>query len=233
MFKRLVVGGLAIILSGCAVFSEGYGVTIKKEEQESEYSSVYAEIIEFDGFGNKDYQSELNMSIRKDTEQAISSFDALAQEAAQRLPEGVKSTLNITRKVRRNSGGIISFITEAYIYTGGAHGTTEWYPQTIDVTSETPHNLILGELFADAEYITKLNVIISTMVKENPDKYSELWAKPEITEETEGRFYMTDKDLVIYFPPYELSYYAKGFIEFPIPLEELNPILNDRYKTTK
>lgn len=71
------------------------------------------------------------------------------------------------------------------------------------------------------------------MVKENPDKYSELWEKPEITNENENRFYMTDTDLVIFFPPYELSYYAKGFIEFPIPLEEINPILKDHYKLTK
>lgn len=215
------------------MFYEGYDVSINKEEQDSEYSTVYAEIIEFDGFSDKEYQSELNMSIRKDVEDAITSFDALAQDAAEKLPQGVKSTLNITQKVRRNTNDLISFITEQYIYTGGAHGTTEWYPQTIDVTASNPHKLILGEIFSDEDYVNKLNTIINTMVKENPEKYSELWAKPEITSENENRFYMTDTDLVIYFPPYELSYYAKGFIEFPIPLDELNPILNDRYKTTK
>ena len=71
------------------------------------------------------------------------------------------------------------------------------------------------------------------MVENDPEKYSELWAKPVITAETENRFYMTDDDIVKYFPPYELSYYAKGFTEFPISIEKLNPILNDRYKTTK
>ncbi len=222
-----------MLFTGCSVISDGYGVAIHKEEQESEYSSVYAEIIEFDGFGNKEYQSELNMSIQKDTEDAISGFDALAQEASQKLPKGVKSALSITQKVRRNTKDLISFITEVYIYTGGAHGMTSWYPKTIDVTLENPHQLSLGELFKAKDYIEKLNVVINTMVKENPDKYSELWAKPEITKENQNRFYLTDTDLVIFFPPYELSYYAKGFIEFPIPLEELNPILKDRYKTTK
>ena len=233
MYKRLVVGVMAIILSGCTFFRDGYGVSIKKEEQESEYSSVYAEIIEFDGLGNKEYQSELNMSVQDNVKDAIGQFDALALEAKESLPEGIKSVLNIRQKLKRNSENIISFISEHYIYTGGAHGSTSWYPETIEVTSEKPHNLALGELFSDKDYIKKLNTIISTMVKDNPDKYSELWEKPEITLENENRFYMTDTDLVIFFPPYELSYYAKGFIEFPIPLDSLNSILKEEYRTIK
>lgn len=233
MYKRLVVGVMAIMLSGCTFFSDGYGVSIKKEEQESEYSSVYAEIIEFDGFSNKEYQSELNMSVQDDIKDAIGQFDALALEAKESLPKGVKSVLNIRQNLKRNSKNIISFISEHYIYTGGAHGSTSWYPETIEVTAKKPHNLALGELFSDKDYIKKLNTIISTMVKENPDKYSELWEKPEITSENENRFYMTDTDLVIFFPPYELSYYAKGFIEFPIPLDSLNGILKEEYTTTK
>lgn len=233
VYKRLVAGGLAIILSGCTIFNDSYGVKIHKEEQETDYSSVYAEVIEFDGFKNREYESQLNLSIEDDVTRAIKGFDALAVEAKETLPKGVKSALNITQKVKRNTTDIISFITEIYTYTGGAHGTTVWEPKTIDVTSENPHNLKLGELFSDKEYLSKLNAIIQGMVKEDSEKYGELWAKPEVTAENENRFYMTDTELVIFFPPYELSYYAKGFIEFPIPLDELNPILKERYKTTK
>lgn len=233
VYKRLVAGGLAIILSGCTIFNDSYGVKIHKEEQETDYSSVYAEVIEFDGFKNREYESQLNLSIEDDVTRAIKGFDALALEAKETLPKGVKSALNITQKVKRNTTDIISFITEIYTYTGGAHGTTMWEPKTIDVTSENPHNLKLSELFSDKEYLSKLNAIIQGMVKEDSEKYGELWAKPEVTAENENRFYMTDTELVIFFPPYELSYYAKGFIEFPIPLDELNPILKERYKTTK
>ena len=233
MNKRLVAGVLTLLLCGCTIFGDGYKIKINKEEQESNYSSVYAEVIEFDGFKNKEYESELNMSVQKDVEDAITQFDALAIEASKTSPKGIKSALNIKQHIKRNSSDIISFISEHYIYTGGAHGTTSWYPRTVDVISDNPHNLQLSELFSDKEYMTKLNAMIDIMVKENPDKYSELWEKPVITADNENRFYMTDADLVIFFPPYELSYYAKGFIEFPIPLEKLNPILNERYKTTK
>lgn len=233
MYKRLVAGGLTIILSGCSMFGDGYNITTHKEEQETDYSSVYAEVIEFDGFTNKEYESKLNMSTEKEISDAIESFDALAIEAKETLPKGVKSALNITQKIKRNTTDIVSFVTEIHTYTGGAHGNTLWDPKTVDVTSENPHNLKLSELFSDKDYLEKLNTIIAVMVENDPEKYSELWAKPVITAETENRFYMTDDDIVIYFPPYELSYYAKGFIEFPISIEKLNPILNDRYKTTK
>ena len=224
-----MVGGLTILLAGCAMLSYGYDIEIKKEEQETEYASVYAEIIEFNELGNRKYQSELNMTIRQEITDAISTFDALAIDASQALPQGVKSTLKITQNVMRNTKDIVSFITEQYIYMGGAHGNTVWYPRTVYVTGENPHELTLDELFDDG-YIEKLNGIINTMVNENPDKYSELWAKPEITEQNQNRFYLTDNDLVIFFPPYELSYYAKGFIEFPIPLSDLSSILDENFK---
>ena len=43
----------------------------------------------------------------------------------------------------------------------------------------------------------------------------------------------TDEDLVIFFSPYELSYYAKGFIEFPVRMTELNGILKEEYRAEK
>lgn len=228
--KGLVAVTAVFMISGCAIFGDGYEVKINKEEQETEYSSVYAEIIEFDGFGNKEYESELNMKVCDDVNSSISEFDSLAAEKIANLPEGVRSVLKITQNVKRNSGDIISFVSEEYVYTGGAHGMVMRYPTTVDVTSEKPHNLSLGELFCDSDYIKKLNLKLSETVKENPDLYDELWEQPEINDKSGAEFYLTDTDLVLYFPPYELSYYAKGFVEFPIPLEELNPILNERYR---
>lgn len=223
---------IVMAISGCTAFG-GYDYEIKKEEQESEYSCVYAEIIEFKGFRNKEFQSELNLSVSDDVSTAILQFDSLAQDAKEGMPSGVKSTLHITQEVKRNSGGIISFIEEHYIYLGGAHGSTSWYPKTVNVVSANPHVLSLDELFSDSGYMDILNRKIEELVEEHPDKYSELWAEPHISEENKNRFYLTDTDLVIFFPPYELSYYAKGFIEFPIPLSEINYILNEDFRLEK
>lgn len=227
--KKALAGIMSLILMGCSL-NNGYSVSVKQEEQETDYSSVYAEILELRGIKNKEYQSQLNLSISNNIEDAIYQFDSIAQEAQETLPAGVKSSLYISQKVKRNTTDFVSFVTENYIFTGGAHGTTSWYPRTINVTAENPHDLTLGELFTVDDYLDKINGIIKQKVENNPDIYSELWEDPIVTKDNEDRFYLTDDSLVIYFPPYELSYYAKGFIEFPIELKELSPYLIDKLK---
>ncbi len=217
---------LVMSVCGCG---GGYRTKLAKEEFETEYSSVYAEILEFEGFENKEYMSALNEEIRNGTEEYIAKFDVLAQETAGELPEGIKSALYITQSIKRNSGGIISFVEERYTYLGGAHGSTEWYPRTVNVREEEPHNLTLGDLFITDGYIDKVNLEIDRLIEENPEKYSELWAEPHITAETQNRFYLTDNELVIFFPPYEMSYYARGFVEFPIHYDRLRGFIKEEY----
>ena len=224
--------GVVMMISGCSGLGKP-DYKIHQEEQETDYSTVYAEVVEFDGFKNEEYQSELNMSVHNDVLNAIEQFDSLALEAKESLPAGVRSALKITQDVKRIKDGIISLVSEHYIYLGGAHGNSSYKPLTVDINSEVPHNLKLSELFEDEKYADKINFIIEQMVQADPQRYSELWAKPHISGDNEDRFYLTDTELVIYFPPYELSYYAKGFVEFNIPLSELSPILNERYRPKK
>ncbi len=225
--KRLWVLFVIFVISGCAA-GGGYRTAISKEEYETDYSVVYAEIIEFEGFENKEYQSELNMSIREGVEGTIKNFDSLALQAKKDIPKGVKSTLRLTQDMRRNKDGIISFIEEQYIYLGGAHGNTARYPRTVDTRMEEPHVMELSELFADEGYVDEVNRNIDLLIEKNPEKYGELWAEPHITEES--MFYLTDEELVIFFSPYELSYYAKGFIEFPIRMTEISGYLKPEYR---
>ncbi len=219
-----------IFISGCAGMLGGISTSIETEEFETDYSTVYAEKIVFKGIENKDYASELNLSVESDVDAAVAEFDGLAQEAAELLPEGVKSSFRITQDVKRTKDGFISFIEEHYIYVGGAHGNTSWFPRNIDTLSAEPHDLALSELFSDDGYRETINRLIDEEVEKDPEKYSELWAEPHITEDTENNYYITDEDLVIFFPPYTLSYYAKGFIEFNIRLTEIEGMLKDEYK---
>lgn len=227
---KIASAGIVFLLLGCAV-SDGYGVTIHKEEQETEYSSVYAEVAEFSGFEDKEFQSELNMSLRKEVESSISEFDAIAQESS--LPTGVKDVLRISQNIKRNDGDVLSFVTEEYIYTGGAHGSTLWVPKTIVSEDGKMYEEKLSGLFNTGGYIEVINDKIDEIVERNPEKYSEIWAEPHISEKTADRFYLTESELVIFFPPYELSYYAKGFVEFTIPFAEINAFLEERYRVNE
>ena len=224
-----VLTASVIFLSGCS----GNGIYSSKiliEEQETDYSSVYAEIIEFTSLPDKDFRSDINETISNDVKNAIGEFDSLSADAAENLPQGVKTALHISQRIKRRSGGIISFITENYTYLGGAHGTTSWLPYTFDALSDEPKLLELKDLFSDDGYINTINRMIDELVAEKPEEYSELWAEPHITEEDQRQFYMTDNDLVIFFPPYELSYYARGFVEFPLRLTELSGKLKEEFR---
>lgn len=233
MKRRIVSAAAAAVIMIVSACGENgiYKTEITKEEQETDHSSVYAEIIQFDGFSNAEFESELNEQIASDVRSAIGEFDGLASGASQTLPTGVKAALSIKQSIKRNSGGIISFVTENHTYLGGAHGITAWQPYTANVTSDDPHILELRELFDDEEgYADTVNRMIDELVAQKPEEYSELWAEPHITEENQRDFYLTDEDLVIYFAPYELSYYAKGFIEFPLRLSELNGYLKEEFR---
>lgn len=228
--KALPVAVSALLLCGCSI-NAGIGSEITSEEFETDYSSVYAERVVFKGFRNREYESALNLSIDEDVTCALTEFDGMAQEIKNDMPENMKSLIKITQLVKRNSNGFISLIEEHYVYIGGTHGNVAWFPRNICITEQQPHNLALKELFSDDTYMEKINTKISEMVEEEPEKYSQLWDIPMINEDNEHQFYITDDDLVIYFPPYTLSYYAKGFIEFPIRLTEIEGFLKPEYRS--
>ena len=62
------------------------------------------------------------------------------------------------------------------------------------------------------------------------EEYKDLWAKPEIKQEHQTDFYIQDDDLVIFFQPYDLSYYARGFVEFRLDLEDLSGYMKEEYR---
>ena len=53
---------------------------------------------------------------------------------------------------------------------------------------------------------------------------------PIPVEEHQTDFYIQDDDLVIFFQPYDLSYYARGFVEFRLDLEDLSGYMKEGYR---
>ncbi|MBR0089122.1 MAG: DUF3298 domain-containing protein, partial [Clostridia bacterium] len=90
--------------------------------------------------------------------------------------------------------------------------------------------VLLADLFAEAGYENTLNRMINEQVEEHPDEYSELWEKPVIKDTSQTDFYIDGDKLVLYYQPYDLSYYARGFVEFKLPLKELSGYLKEEYR---
>ena len=101
-------------------------------------------------------------------------------------------------------------------------------PVNIDVSGEK--EVKIADLFADDGYVSTLNRMINEEMEKHSEEYKDLWAKPEIKQEHQTDFYIQDDDLVIFFQPYDLSYYARGFVEFRLDLEDLSGYMKEGYR---
>lgn len=220
MRKVLLPLALVLLLCACA---GGIRVHIEKKQYENENLIVNVQIPQISGMTHTDLQDTLNNQFKTDIDGWISQIQQQADNSDGQKPY----ELVVTQNIKENKGGFLSMISEIYQYTGGAHGITTWIAKNID--DNAGKVITLSDLFADGEdYKTILNRIMQQMVEDEPDQYQDLWEQPVISD-TQG-FYIKDGELVIYYPPYELSYYARGFVEFPIPLKDIETYLKQEYK---
>lgn len=225
---RLLAAVLAAAaLGGCSVTKDTASISIEKVEYETDAASVYAERPSFAFMKNKELMDELNDAYEEETDAALVAFDTKSKDCEQ-LTGGNKCVFEIRQDVKYNKNDFISIVTETYEYTGGAHGSTVWAAKNIDTANG--ETVELADLFADDKYKDELNRLITDMVVSKSDEYSDLWEKPQIKDSNQTDFYVTDDALVIYYQPYDLSYYARGFVEFPIPYEEISGYLKEEYR---
>ncbi len=227
MIKRVIAAALSVMcLSSCAV-GGGIGTDIVTKEYETDYSSVKAEIIELSGLADTEFEDEFNEDVEESIDSELVAFDTAAAEIADELKMGNKCVFQTSWDVKYNKNDFLSLVEERYVYMGGAHGETAWLPRNIDVSASK--EIKLADLFADSGYVNTLNRLITEQVEENKDEYADLWEKPEIKDSNQTDFYIEDGSLVIFYQPYDLSYYARGFVEFHLPLEELKGYMKEEY----
>lgn len=226
LMKRLFLLIVCTMLLSACSLKQIPEIDIDSKEYETDISSVYAETVQFAGFENDEFERQINESITRDISGALVSFDTMVSESTDNIRMGNRCVLEIKQFVKNNNNDFISVIEEHYVYTGGAHGSTAWYPRNIDLSAGK--TILLSDLFSDDSYKNELNRQIDTILENNKEEYTDLWSHPKI--DSEENFYISDGKLVIFYPPYELSYYARGFVEFPIKLSDIEGYLKDEYK---
>lgn len=232
MVKKTIAVRLAAIALGalclCSCADGKIKIDRTVKEYETDYSSVRAEVVSFSGMPDAEFEEKLNNDIAQDIESAIIAFDTNAAEHANDVRMGNKCVFDNSWSEKYNDKDFVSIVEERYIYMGGAHGETAWLPRNIDAL--TSKEIKLKDLFEDEGYVTTLNRMIAAEVQEDSEEYADLWEKPEIKESNQTDFYIEDGDLVIFYQPYDLSYYARGFVEFELDLEDLSGYLKEEYR---
>lgn len=227
MIKKLYIWGIALIcLCGCSINRVKNDISVK--EYETDFSAVRAEAIQFSGIKNAEFEKKVNDEIEQSLQSNLVAFDSEAASCGDNVRMGNKCVMEIKWEEKYNKNDFISAVEEKYVYTGGAHGNTVRIPKNIDLAAEK--EIKLADLFAQKGYENTLNRLINEIISEHPEDYKDLWAKPEIKESHQTDFYIEGDKLVIFFQPYDLSYYARGFVEFPIDTDELSGYVKEEYR---
>lgn len=162
------------------------------------------------------------------------SNELLTPDEQVRLKEmGRKYAMGISYETHA-SPGYVSYVYEVYEDTGGAHPNIYYTTFTFDMNGDKKE---LADLFTKgSRYLDRLSAESYKRVVEESKKRFETdsidgaqldWIRMGTapTPEALQFFYLNGSDLVLVFPPYQVSAYAAGTFEIPIPLATLGDIL--------
>ncbi len=215
--KAAVLIGLVFLLCGCN--GSKLKIDIIKNDASTDGAKIYTEVAEIEG--SSEFIKQVNTEIAEGIREETVKFQERAMES-----ETDDDELKIKQTVAFSQNGIVSIIIDCEEFTGGAHGELKRKVKNLDLQKEC--EISFPDLFCDDSYPTRINAYIEQEMTEKPNKYADLWKRPLVGGEQE--FYLTKNGVVVFYPPYELSYYSRGFVEFEIPYAELEGYLKEEYK---
>lgn len=219
IFKSLAVV-MCVILCGCSIGGIGYKNVIT-EENADEYS-IYMETPFISGIKEEAFGMSINNAFSEMTSLWKEDFKTRIDKNSRE-----KAELSVVSDEKFNKNGFISIIMEKSVYTGGPHGNIWRFSQNIDLHSSRV--VSLDDLFIDSQYTDFINRRMTEIAEDNPSKYSDLWQTPKINDRQKSDFYIHDGNLIIFYQPYDLSYYAKGIVDFEISVDSLRGYIKPEY----
>lgn len=215
--KKLPILLLVLLLASC---SNGVAVDNIDKSYQTETVMVDAKIPKLSGLGCESLEETVN----GDYEKTITSL--LADFKKQASKTGDKSTFSVTTTEHHNGGGFFSAVTQIDSFASESHKNSFRITKNID--TQKCVELSLSDLFDGDEYIDMINARLQDAVLENSERYQGLWEKPRLCENQD--FYVSSGFLVVYYLPYKLSYYERGFVEIPLSLADMSGYLKEEYR---
>ena len=223
--SRILLAVVLCMTFLCSCSFSRPSVRIIKSTQEEESYVINTETIVFKNLGEKEFEENLNNSLKEETNKIISDF---CEKAKKEKSVYEKASLNLAQDIKYNEKNIISVVGEGRRFTSGVHPVL--FRVVKNVNTKTNSEIKLSDLFSNDDYKGVINREMENIIDKNPEKYSDLWKKPEVLSMHQEFFYFSPEGIVIFYPPYELSYYAKGFVEFLIPYNTLSGYYSEEYK---
>lgn len=190
------------------------------QEEELDILTVHITVPEIEG-DIESYQ-KINDIFQTLQDSYIESCAKMAEEVSEYARDEFFYThsLDMGYSVMYNKNSILCILVEVYEYLGGAHGSPYRITYVFDIASG--EQLMLEDLITldESEFFTYAAAAFEDLIGQNPEEY---WEDAiDTVYNTEGYqflYYLTEEGLVLYYYPYELSNYARGFVEVLIPFD--------------
>ena len=215
--KAGACGILLSLLCGCA---SGVKVATIDKSYSTESQVATVKIPQLSGLESSELESAINDEFMSVTAELLEKFSEAAKKT------GEQSAFDMQTTEYFNKNGLLSMVTDYEYFARKAHKSRFRITKNLD--TKNCIELSLSDLFDGDAYIDALNNMLSAAVAGEPERYADIWAKPKIMQ-NQG-FYIDGENLVLFYPPYELSYYERGFVEIPLPLEELLTYTKPEYR---
>ncbi len=217
LIKKLTIPALVLLLASC-----GGGVQVDSIDKSytTETVMVDAKIPKLSGLTSESLEEAVNADYEKTIASLLSDFKKQASKT------GDKSTFTVTTTEHHNNGGFFSAVTQIDSFASESHKNSFRITKNID--TQKCIELSLSDLFSGDEYIDMINARLLDAVSENSERYQGLWEKPRLCENQD--FYVSSGFLVVYYLPYKLSYYERGFVEIPLSLSDMSGYLKEEYR---
>ena len=210
------------LLSLCVLAACARGVRIESDDKSYSTDTIFvdAKIPRIAGLGSESLEESINEEYEEVVEKLLEEFSESARKT------GDKSTFTVTTTEHYNKKGFFSVVTEIDSCIRDAHKARRRLTKNIDtrLCEEVP----LSGLFEGDGYIDMINARLREIVEKDKENFSGLWATPKLSENQD--YYINEESLVLCYPPYELSYYERGFVEIPLPLSDMSGYLKPAYR---
>lgn len=202
----------------------GCAKKVSIEEIDKSYSAgtvfVDAKIPQICGLSDNTLESEMNSRIERFVDGMLEEFEKAAGETGDKSEFSVKTDEYYNRD---------DFFSATCRIDAKARAKFPKSAQlAVNIDTRLCREVSLSELFSDEGYIDAINAQLENITETEREKYAGLWEKPRLMD-NQG-FFLKEDALVLYYPPYELSYYERGFVEFSVPLSEVEGYLKPEYR---
>lgn len=188
--------------------------------------------IDYPRFSHPDYGKQLdriNAWYRKEAEELQEEYETeLYLEASETYDNSMANDFPFhmydavsAYEISYNQDGVLSLYYDDYVFSGGAHGSTDRHSETWNI--KDGNRIYLHQYAADpaslrAEILGEIRRQIAMQAEKGESMYFEDY--PQLISEhfDPESFYLTPDGLVIYYQQYEIAPYASGIPEFTITL---------------